>query len=326
MAFDKIKEAQPKVVKLLENSIKMNRLSHAYLFEGEAGTKKFETAIYFAQLLLCKNEEKPCGICSNCKRIKNMIHPNVYIVEPDNNIIRKKQIVELQNEFAKTSVEPGKKIYIIKNIDQINVQAANSLLKFLEEPHPNIHAILTSSNIQKILPTIISRSQVVQFSSVSNEIIEIELLEMGYPELSAKIVSRLTNSANEAVEIASSDFFLDLVEKVKDINNILATKEEPLVIYFNENSSIIFQDKEIIKLFLQILITYQKDLIYHKIENYSKIVFKEELNTINDITKTKTKNRLIDELEDMLNLTSRLNSYINERLALDNLLLRLERR
>ena len=326
MAFDKIKEAQPKVVKLLENSIKMNRLSHAYLFEGEAGTKKFETAIYFAQLLLCKNEEKPCGICSNCKRIKNMIHPNVYIVEPDNNIIRKKQIVELQNEFAKTSVEPGKKIYIIKNIDQINVQAANSLLKFLEEPHPNIHAILTSSNIQKILPTINSRSQVVQFSSVSNEIIEIELLEMGYPELSAKIVSRLTNSANEAVEIASSDFFLDLVEKVKDINNILATKEEPLVIYFNENSSIIFQDKEIIKLFLQILITYQKDLIYHKIENYSKIVFKEELNTINDITKTKTKNRLIDELEDMLNLTSRLNSYINERLALDNLLLRLERR
>ena len=105
MAFDKIKEAQPKVVKLLENSIKMNRLSHAYLFEGEAGTKKFETAIYFAQLLLCKNEEKPCGICSNCKRIKNMIHPNVYIVEPDNNIIRKKQIVELQNEFLRDYCE-----------------------------------------------------------------------------------------------------------------------------------------------------------------------------------------------------------------------------
>ena len=128
--------------------------------------------------------------------------------------------------------------------------------------------ILTSSNIQKILPTIISRSQVVQFSSVSNEIIEIELLEMGYPELSAKIVSRLTNSANEAVEIASSDFFLDLVEKVKDINNILATKEEPLVIYFNENSSIIYQDNDVNDLFISLMVLYQKD--YKNLKHHPK--------------------------------------------------------
>lgn len=326
MAFDKIKSAQPKVVKLLENSIKMDRLSHAYLFEGEKGTKKFETAIYFAQLLLCKNEVKPCMECSNCKRIKNLVHPNVYIVEPENNIIRKKQIVELQNEFAKTSVEQGKKIYIIKNIDQINVQAANSLLKFLEEPHPNTHAILTTSNIHKILPTIISRSQVVQFSSIRFEVIEQELLDMGYPVLSSSIVSRLTNSVSDAVDIASSDYFLDIVDIVQDVYRVLATKEEPIVIFFQENGSTVFQDKDTLSLFLNVLITYQKDLIYHKIENYSNIVFKEELNTLNAITREKSKNRLIDELEDIMSLKSRTNSYINERLALDNLLLGLERR
>ena len=70
MAFDKIKESQPKVVQLLENSLKKDRLSHAYLFEGEKGTRKFETALYFAQMLLCTSEEsKPCLECKNCKRI-----------------------------------------------------------------------------------------------------------------------------------------------------------------------------------------------------------------------------------------------------------------
>ena len=138
MAFDKIRSSQPKVVKLIENSIKMDRLSHAYLFEGERGTRKFETAIYFAQLLLCTGDEKPCEVCHNCRRIKHQTHPNVYIVEPIKGSIRKKQIVDLQIEFSKTSIEPGPKVYIIKDIETINVGAANSLLKFLEEPHPNL--------------------------------------------------------------------------------------------------------------------------------------------------------------------------------------------
>ncbi len=326
MAFDKIKQAQPRVVQLLENSIKTNRLSHAYLFEGEKGTRKFDTALYFAQLLLCKNDEKPCGECHNCRRINHRTHPNVYVIEPENNQIRKRQIVELQAEFNKTSIEPGPKVYIIKDIDTINVQAANSLLKFYEEPHPNIHAILTTSNINRILPTIISRSQVVQFNSVSNQVIEEELNEMGYADQTSRIVSRLTNSANDAVEIASGDFFLDIVELVIDIYKLLDSKEEPLLIYFNDNSSIIYQDNLYSQLFLSIMILFQKDLINHKIEHYSKIVFKDELGTINAITKGKSKNRLIDELEKMLSLKSRLRSYINQRLAYDNLLLSLERR
>ena len=88
-------------------------------------------------MLLCKGEQKPCEICHNCRRIKHHTHPNLSIIEPIKGSIRKKQIVDLQTEFSKTSVEPGPKIYIIKDIETINVGAANSLLKFLEEPHPN---------------------------------------------------------------------------------------------------------------------------------------------------------------------------------------------
>jgi DNA polymerase-3 subunit delta' len=326
MAFDKIRSSQPKVVQLLENSIKKDRLSHAYLFEGEKGTKKFETALYFAQMLSCKSEKKPCLECNNCRRISNGTHPNVYVVEPIKNLIKKQQIIDLQAEFAKTSVEKGPKIYIIKNIDLINTSAANSSLKFLEEPYPNTYAVLTSSNINKILPTIISRSQVLQFNSLNKKIIEEELIETGFPVLSSKIVANLTNSITDALDIINNEYFLELQDLVKEVNNIMASGDESLIIYFNENSSIIFQDKEFSNLFLSLLVIYQKDLINYKINDMENIIFTEELETISLLSTRKTKNRLIDDLENTLSLKSRLNNYINERLAFDNLMLNLERR
>lgn len=326
MAFDKIRTSQPKVVQLLENSIKKGRLSHAYLFEGEKGTRKFESALYFAQMLMCTEEVKPCLECHNCRRIANYTHPNVYVVEPVKNLIRKQQIIDLQTEFSKTSVEKGPKIYIIKNIDLINVSAANSLLKFLEEPHPNTYAVLTSSNINKILPTIISRSQVVQFTSLNKKIIEDEIIETGFPVLSSKIVANLTNSITDALDIVNNEYFLELVDLVKEINNLIASNDESLIIYFNENSSIIYQDKEFSNLFLSLLAIYQKDLINYKINDMDNIIFTEELETLSIISTRKTKNRLIDDLENMLSLKSKLNNYINERLAYDNLMLSLERR
>ena len=326
MAFDKIKETQPKVVQLLGNSLKKDRLSHAYLFEGERGTKKYETALYFAQMLLCTGEDVPCQACHNCRRIKNKTHPNVYVVEPIKNTIRKQQIIDLQKEFSKTRVEPGPKIYIIRNIETINTSAANSLLKFLEEPFPNTFAILTSANINRVLPTIISRSQVVQFSSLNKLVVERELTESGYPDSTSRIVSNLTSSITEAMDTADNEYFLEILDLTKDLFNIIATNDESIIIYFEENSSIIYQDKTLSKLFLSLLIIYQKDIISYKINDLEKIVFKDEIDTLSTIATTKTKNRLIEELEKMLSLKSRLNSYINERLAYDNILLSLERR
>ncbi len=326
MAFEKLTSAQPQVIQLLENSIRKDRLSHAYLFEGERGTKKFEMAQYLAMRLLCTSDDKPCGECHNCRRIKHRTHPNVYVIEPIKNTIRKQQVIDLQMEFSKTSVEPGPKVYIIRNIEKINLQAANSLLKFLEEPTSHIHAILTTENLNRLLPTIISRSQIVSFTSVPDTIIKEELVEEGYPEEASSIVSRLTNSTTDAFDIASGDFFIDVVDLVKEIYNIVNTQEESVIIYFQENSSIIYQDSETNNLFLSIMVLYQKDILNYYMGDMNHIVFKNEMNTIGSIAKVKTKNRLIDELEHMLSLQSRMNSYINKNLAYDNMLLSLEKR
>jgi DNA polymerase-3 subunit delta' len=326
MAFDKIRSSQPMVVQLLENSVKKDRLSHAYLFEGEKGTKKFETALYFAQMLLCTADVKPCLTCHNCRRIVSQTHPNVYIIEPVKGIIKKQQITDLQTEFSKTGVEKGPKIYIIKEIECVNVNAANSLLKFLEEPTPNTYAILTTTNINKLLPTIISRSQVVQFSSLNKVIIQEELEEMGYPNQTALIIANVTSSISEAIDIANNEFFISILDLVTELNNIIASQDESIIIYFGENSSIIYQDNSLSQLFLSLLIIYQKDIINYKINDQKHIVFTDEIESIESIASNKTKNRLIEELESMLSLKAKLNSYINERLAYDNLLLSLERR
>ncbi len=326
MAFDNLKIAQPQVHRLIENSIRKNRLSHAYLFEGERGTKKFEMAQYFAMRLLCTAEDKPCGVCKNCKRIKNRTHPNVYYIEPIKNSIRKNQIQDLQTEFSKTSVEPGPKVYIIKNIEKINLQAANSLLKFLEEPTSTIHAILTTENLNRLLPTIISRSQVVAFTSIPESIICNELIEEGFTNETAKIVSKLTNSTSEAFDIASKDYFLDVLDIVKELYITFTDKTESSIIYFQENSSIIYQDNEINDLFLSLMIIYQKDILKYHTGDIYNMSFTEDIENIKTIAFEKTKNRLIDELENMLSLKSRMNSYINRSLAYDNLLLSLGKR
>ena len=153
-----------------------------------------------------------------------------------------------------------------------------------------------------------------------------EVLQKAANARLVKVQTELETATGEAFDIASSEYFADIVTLVKDIFKLIVTRDEPLLIYFNENSSIIYQDQELNDLFISSLMIYQKDIIDYKIGNMYHIAFEEEMDTIQAIARDKTKNRLIEELEEMLALKARIDSYINERLAYDNLLLSLERR
>jgi DNA polymerase-3 subunit delta' len=240
--------------------------------------------------------------------------------------IRKNQIQDLQEEFSKTAIEPGKKIYVIRDIDKISAGAANSLLKFLEEPYPDIHAILTTSNINRILPTIISRSQVVSFSSLQKHIIEQELRDAGYEQDHARLLAQLTNNAEDAMAIADHEWFLDVIDAVTDIYRMLAREEAGLLLHFNRQYDILYQDKDTTSFLLSCMILYHKDIIHVLEDDANRVVFQGELDQLSRLALQHPKQRRIDELERMLSLQGRLRSYINERLAFDNLLLELERR
>ena len=130
----RVVKTQDKIFNMLKKAKANNRLSHAYLFYGEEGTGKKEMAYALAALLYCPNGG--CLECEVCKTILTGNHMNVdYIgIAENKKLISKEQVNELQEEFAKTSLVEGTRIYIVDGIDTASSAAQNSLLKFIEEP------------------------------------------------------------------------------------------------------------------------------------------------------------------------------------------------
>ena len=105
----------------------------------------------------------PCETCNSCRRVTSSNHPNVTLIRPDGQDIKKEQMSNLVYSMTKKGYEAGRKIYIISRADRMNVAAANTLLKFLEEPEGDVTAILLTDSYQSILPTIQSRCQRLSF-------------------------------------------------------------------------------------------------------------------------------------------------------------------
>ncbi|MGZ4160508.1 MAG: DNA polymerase III subunit delta', partial [Neobacillus sp.] len=198
--WDQLEELQPTVLKMLKNSILKSRVAHAYLFEGIRGTGKREISLLMTKALFCDTlieGYKPCESCTNCRRINNGNHPDVHKVEPDGLSIKKQQIQDLQVEFSKKGVESSKKVYNIIHADKMSTGASNSLLKFLEEPNAGTVAILLTEQPQQILPTILSRCQILTFKPLSPQAMITQLKENGIEPAKARVLAQLTNSLDE---------------------------------------------------------------------------------------------------------------------------------
>ena len=178
---NKLIEGQKLVFERLSASFKNNRVGHAYLFDGERGTGKEATALHFSKLLLCENPENfvPCESCSSCRRVLTGNHPNVTIIRPDGQSIKKEQMDNLISEMTKKGYEQSRKIYLITQADRMNTSSANALLKYLEEPEGDVTAILLTDSYQSILPTIKSRCQRISFLPPSRDIMIGKLVEEG---------------------------------------------------------------------------------------------------------------------------------------------------
>lgn len=165
-------------IEILRRSIEKGRLHHAYIFSGPDGVGKRLTAISLAKALNCLEITADfCGYCASCKKIEGGNHPDVRIVEPDGQFIKIDQIRELQKDLQFRPFEGKKRVFIIAEADRMGLPAANSLLKTLEEPPRDSIIILITSNFHSILPTIISRCQRLNFSSLPVSDVEKMLIE-----------------------------------------------------------------------------------------------------------------------------------------------------
>lgn len=206
--FD-ICEQQQKLTDYFGTLIKQKHLAHAYLLAGPKGIGKFELARWIAQGIFCQNkiDGKPCLNCSECRRIATGNHPDIVHTVPEGLSIKVEQIRFLKSEFSKSGIESSQKVFIIENADKMTASAANSLLKFLEEPSGNVVAFLLTDTLAKILPTIISRCQVFELAKNSSKYTIGTLEKLGFSTEKALILSSLTESTEEAKLLAENDNF-----------------------------------------------------------------------------------------------------------------------
>lgn len=294
MDFNKIL-GHEKQIEALKNSISNKSISHCYLFEGEKGLGKRNLALAFSKTLLCREgQAEPCNKCSSCIKFDSENHPDFKILSPEKGIIKKSEIEKLINSMATSPFESKRKVFIIDDCDMMRLESQNALLKTLEEPPEYINIILVTSSSSKLLPTILSRCQIIKFYPLDiSKIIDLLMRDYGIDENRAKFIAGITKgSVEKSIELAESNSFFDKREEIiKIIDGLLKgdkTKALTSMDFFNEN-------KENIEEILDIILYWFRDLlIYKEIGNTGLLINKDkieilskesfiDLNRINDI-------------------------------------------
>lgn len=159
---------QPQVREFLRATVAGSNVSHAYLFTGPAGSNKTAAAYAFAQAVVC--QEKGCGDCDHCRRIIRRNHPDVRFVAPEGaGGYLVEQIRHIASDAHMAPIQASIKVYILDRVDLLGTQAANAFLKTLEEPPSDIVFILLGRTRDSVLPTIVSRCQVVPFRHIPTQ-------------------------------------------------------------------------------------------------------------------------------------------------------------
>lgn len=165
-------------VKRLSEYRANGRMPHSLLFFGDSGTGKRTLAFYTAMLYLCeKGGDTPCMKCLNCERTEKRIHPDVIYVDGEKTSVV--QLREILKDSYGASVEGGIRVYILSEFQVLNRECQNALLTHLEEPSDMVRFILTASNKNGILPTILSRTALIRTYPLSPRECETALKKEG---------------------------------------------------------------------------------------------------------------------------------------------------
>ena len=228
---------------LLETAIKNNNLVHSYLFVGQEGIGKDLFAKQFAQMILCEHPEGqlPCGSCKSCMEFFGGSHPDFMLVEPeDGKTIKIEQVRFLQEKIAEKPVTSKKKVYILSQSETMTREAANSLLKTLEEPPEYAVIILTTSNESKLLTTIKSRCMKIYFLPIPEAEIAQYLKGHGLEnDITENMVKQCGGSLGRLLKMAEQkeQYFQieSLMKKIKNTDITQIWKQEEVLYQAKEN-------------------------------------------------------------------------------------------
>ncbi|TVY06821.1 DNA polymerase III subunit delta' [Paenibacillus cremeus] len=323
MSFQAI-AGQDRVKRILQNSLRTDKVSHAYIFTGPSGTGRRGMAKAFAQAIYCKVlPDDACGECLDCRKVEHGNHPDLHWITPDGASIKIEQIRELQKQFAYRASASGIKMYVLEDADKMTVQAANSLLKFLEEPTSQVVAVLITDNGQALLPTIRSRSQWIPFTPMGRDAMAAELLKEGHSPVLVQMAVRLTAGIDAARDLIQGNGFAELRNLV-----IQLTKESlsrlPSALLTAQQKLAKGEFSEQLPAFLDMLILWLKDMVQLGIGNRESLIYSDQSDWMTQQAYLYPIQHWIACLEQAIETQKRLRFHANPQLALENILMRLK--
>ncbi len=269
---------QDRVVSLLKRSLERQAVAHAYLFVGPAQVGKMTLALNLAQALNCEAGEPPCGQCSSCQKIAAAKHADVQIIglttSQDSTEAKSRteigidQIRQMQHAASLPPFEGSYKVFIIDGVEQLSTEAANCLLKTLEEPAGRVIFILLTTNDQLLPATVVSRCQRLELPPPALSEVEAALnRHWGIEPERARLLARLSHRRLGWALSASSDDSLlrQRAEQVQRLIDITGADDEQRFAYAAELAARFSQRRESVQEVLALWRDWWRDLLLVKV-------------------------------------------------------------
>jgi DNA polymerase-3 subunit delta' len=312
-------------IDLLQQAIVSGRLSHAYLFTGPAQVGKTTLARALAQALLCERQAgAPCGECRTCQRIAQARYPDVQLITAEKNTIQIDQVRTLQADAALSPLEGRRKVFIIREIERATLPAANALLKTLEEPPPQVILLLTSVRRDLLLPTILSRCQVVGLRPVPTGQVRVALVERwGVEPERADLLARLSGGRLGWAVRAHTDREL-WQARATHLDDLLALTTEGHV-YRLAYAEALSRHDDALERTLPLWVTWWRDILLVQRGAPEAIINLDRRPQLIQQAGLYRPEQVEGALMDLVQGWRRIKANVNARLALDVVMLRLPR-
>lgn len=319
---------QPLAVRLLRHAVTSGKVAHAYLFSGPQGVGKRTVALELAKALNCFSPERDgsaCDSCTACRKIAASppLHPDLAMVAPDGRFIKTDQVRELQGVMYARPNEGRFRVAVIDSADRMNAESGNRLLKLLEEPPAYAVLVLLTHNLSGVLPTLISRCQVVNFTPLSTDdvthAVQAQIgIEPGPARLAASLsggsIGRALALAQDAGVTQRRDETSDLLQRIHELDDFdLLGRGESLE-----------KQKEHLDDWLELLTVWLRDaLLMAQTGSEQLLINTDRLSVVRSVARTVSPANLLTMLTVVTDARGQLQRNANVRLVVDVLLLRL---
>ena len=316
---------QEVLIQSLQNAIKEDMVANAYIFNGPIGSGRKTVAEVFARAINCRDiEKKPCNHCSSCKKTIARTNPDIIYIKPSGNSIK---IEQIRNIIANTSVRPYEssfRIIIIENGDKLTPESQDAFLKTLEEPEGNNIFILLTENYNTLLPTIISRCQVLNFLRISNEKMRLFLSEqgLGTTDEIKFAIAKSDGIIGRAIEILKSKDFRQHPKEYEELLEIVQEGNREEIFRLSES---LIQNKEDGAKLLRFLLSFFRDILILKdVEDYEYIINQDiSPGVMERYSKKLGEESLFDIIDLVKQIIRSMDFNVNMKNSVDSLLLKI---